>query len=173
MRQLLFCFFFIGLSYLSFSQKVTGTITDSLGKPVPFASIFIKGTSRGTNANTEGKYFLDLEPGKYTLVCQSVNYRKEEKMIVCVGVDLVVDFKLTVQEVILPDVRIHSTPKGEDLAYGIIRNTIKKRAYHQEQLNRFQCEVYTKGQLRVASRKCFISLKPFHFILSINQVKKG
>jgi hypothetical protein len=148
MRQLLFCFFLIGLSYLSFSQKVTGTITDSLGKPVPYASVFIKGTSRGTNANNEGKYFLDIEPGKYTLVCQSVNYKKEEKLVVCVGADIVVDFKLTLQEVILAPVIIYN---GEDPAYEIIRNTIKKRTYHQDQLNKFQCEVYTKGQLRVRS----------------------
>jgi Family of unknown function (DUF5686)/CarboxypepD_reg-like domain len=148
MRQLLFCFFFIGLSYLSISQKVTGTITDSLDKPVAYASVFIKGTTRGTNANNDGKYFIDIEPGRYVLVCQHVNYKKEEKVIVCGTADIEVNFKLTIQEVTLAPVIIRS---GEDPAYAIIRNTIKKRTYHQDQLNKFQCEVYTKGQLRVRS----------------------
>ena len=148
MRQLLFCILLIGLPFLSLSQKVTGTITDSLGKPIPFASVFVKGTSRGTNANNEGNYFLELEPGRYTLVCQSVNYKKEEKPVVCGTTDLVVNFKLSLQEVILAPVIIYN---GEDPAYEIIRNAIKKRVEHSDQLRKFQCEVYTKGQLRVRS----------------------
>ncbi|HEX7904934.1 MAG TPA: DUF5686 and carboxypeptidase regulatory-like domain-containing protein [Chitinophagaceae bacterium] len=148
MRNILFCVFFIGSSLFSFSQKVSGIVTDSTGKGIPYASVFIKGTNRGTNANNEGKYFLELEPGQYTLVCQSVNYKKEEKVVVCGVLDVVLNFELSVQEVILEAVIIST---GEDPAYGIIRNTIKKRTYYQDQLNKFQCEVYTKGQLRVRS----------------------
>lgn len=146
MRRFCFCLFFSCLTLLSFSQKVYGVITDTEGKPVPYASVFIKGTSRGTNANNEGKYFLELEPGRYTLVCQHINYQKEEKLVVCGTTDVELNFKLTLQEVTLKPVIIRS---GEDLAYEIIRNTIRKRTYYQAQLNSFECEVYTKGQLRV------------------------
>ncbi|HSU28388.1 MAG TPA: DUF5686 family protein, partial [Chitinophagaceae bacterium] len=38
---------------------------------------------------------------------------------------------------------------GENPALEIIRNAIRKRTFYQRQLNQFQCEVYTKGQLRV------------------------
>lgn len=151
MRQILCCFFILGLSYLSFSQKVSGIVTDSDGKPIPFASVYLKGTTKGTNANNEGKYFLELDPGQYTLVCQHINYRMEEKVIVCGVNDIVVNFKLVVQEVILDDVTVTNTTKREDPAYEIIRNTIKKRTYHLGQMDKFQCEVYTKGQLKVRS----------------------
>ena len=134
-------------SCTSFSQKVIGTVTDTEGKPIPFASVFIKGTMRGTNANNEGKYFLELDPGKYTLVCQHVNYKKEEKAVVCGTTDVEVNFKLSIQEVVLDTFVIRPT----NPALEIIRNTIDKRSYYQSQLNKFRCEVYTKGQLRVRS----------------------
>lgn len=146
MQKLLVSFFFLLFSLHSFSQKVFGLITDTDSKPIPYASVFIKGTSRGTNANSEGKYFLELEPGQYTLVCQHVNFKKEEKVVICGKTDIELNFKLSQQEVTLGEVIIKS---GEDPAYEIIRNSIKKRTFYQDQLNAFQCQVYTKGQLRI------------------------
>jgi hypothetical protein len=148
MRQFFFCLFLISLSFTSFAQKVFGVITDPEGKPIPFASVFIKNTTRGTNANNEGKYFLELDPGRYTLISQHVGFKKEEKVIVCGNADIEVNFRLTIQEVVSDTVVVRS---GPDPAYEIIRNTIKKRAEYQSHLNSFNCEVYTKGQLRVRS----------------------
>lgn len=146
MRKSLLCILFAALYGPSFSQKVSGLITDQEGKPLPYASVFIKGTTRGTNANSEGKYFLDLKPGTYTLVCQHINFQSEEKVIVCEKSDITVNFSLNVQEVTLDPVVIRS---GEDPAYEVIRQTIRKRLVYLEQLKQFQCEVYSKGQLRV------------------------
>ena len=148
MRLTLIYIFLFTISFDSFSQKVSGVITDSEGKPLPHASVFIKGTNRGTNANNEGKYFLELSPGRYTIVSQHVNYKMEEKVIVCGTEDITLNFKLSIQEVTLAPVVVK---QGEDPAYEIIRNTIKKRTYYQDQLNKFRCEVYTKGQLRIRS----------------------
>ena len=108
----------------------------------------LKGQTGGTNANNEGKYFLELSPGRYTIVSQHVNYKMEEKVIVCGTEDITLNFKLSIQEVTLAPVVVK---QGEDPAYEIIRNTIKKRTYYQDQLNKFRCEVYTKGQLRIRS----------------------
>ena len=129
-----------------YSQKIKGTVSDKDGKLLPFASVFIKANNKGTNANSEGKYSLKLEPGKYTLVCQYVGYKKEEKEIAIAGNDIELNFILVLQEMTLGEVIIKN---GEDPAYQIIRNTIKKKTYYQAQLDKFQCEVYTKGQMRV------------------------
>ena len=134
------------LFFYCFAQKVKGTVSDKDGKLLPFASVFIKGNNKGTNANSEGKYSLKLEQGKYTLVCQYVGYKKEEKEITIAGNDIELNFILTLQEMTLGEVIIKN---GEDPAYQIIRNTIKKKTYYQAQLDKFHCEVYTKGQMRV------------------------
>ncbi len=148
MKNLLFSFIGLFFSLQSFSQKIKGFVTDSDGKILSYASVFVKENKQGTNANSEGKYSLKLPPGKYTLVCQYVGYAREEKTITVSNTDIELDFKLSVQEMTLGEVILKN---GEDLAYEIIRNTIKKREYHQNQYNKFTTEVYTKGQLRVRS----------------------
>src|SRR3954467_3872561 len=67
--------FFLLLSSVSFSQNVTisGKITDR-GTPLPFATIFVKGTSISTNGNSNGEYILKLPAGKYEFVFQYIGY---------------------------------------------------------------------------------------------------
>ena len=71
-------FLLLSSFFSAYSQKVKGIITDVEGNPLPYASVFVKNTGKGTNANSEGKYSLKLAPGKYTLACQYVGYKKEE-----------------------------------------------------------------------------------------------
>jgi Family of unknown function (DUF5686)/CarboxypepD_reg-like domain len=146
MRKLFLSILFTLAVIYSFAGKVTGTITDNEGKILPYASVFVKGSNKGTNANIEGRYSMNLAPGQYVLVCQYVGYGKVEKTITVTEDDRVVDFQLSLQAMTLGEVVLKN---GEDPAYEIIRNTIKKREFHQKQLDKFQCEVYTKGQLRL------------------------
>jgi hypothetical protein len=129
-----------------FAGRISGLVTTEAGEPLPFASITVKGTTRGTNANSEGRYFLNLDPGTYTLVCHYVGYAKQEKKVTVTDKDEVVNFQLSLQDLILDEVKV--TTKT-DYAYEIIRQAIAKRTYYKNQVQRFQCEVYTKGQLRV------------------------
>ncbi len=140
--SLIFSFLFL----TAYSQKIKGVVTDNNGKILPFASVFIKENNKGTNANNEGKFSLKLESGQYTIVCQYVGYKKEERKITISNDDTELNFILTLQEMTLGEVIIKN---GEDPAYQIIRNAIKKRTYYESQLDKFQCEVYTKGQLRL------------------------
>lgn len=141
---LLLCSFFSLL--IAYAGKITGVITDDKGQVLPYASVLVKGTTRGTTANNEGSYFLNLDPGTYTIVCQHVGYSRQEKIIVVDSEPVAVDFQLHLQELTLSEVIIK---KGEDPAYEIIRQAIKKRTFYQRQLANFQCEVYTKGQLKL------------------------
>ena len=147
MRRLIVLFLFT-VPLLTHSQKVSGVVTDMEGKNLPYASVFVKGTTRGTNANSEGKFTIQLDPGNYVLVCQYVGYKKEEKQITVSGKDQELNFKLAFQEVMLDEVVLGT---GEDPAYAVIRKTIKKKSHYQDQLDKFTCQVYTKGQLRVRS----------------------
>jgi hypothetical protein len=57
-----------------------------------------------------------------------------------------VDFVLKQQEFILSEVIVK---KGEDPAYEIIKNAIKKRPQLKDELQTFTTDVYTKGQMRL------------------------
>ncbi|MBI3138021.1 MAG: carboxypeptidase-like regulatory domain-containing protein, partial [Sphingobacteriales bacterium] len=127
MRNNLFFLFFFYCSPALYAGKISGTVTDTSGRVLPFASVFIKGLQKGTNSNNEGKYSLQLSPGQYIIVCQYVGYRKEERPVTVTGEDLKVDFRLVLQEMTLGEVILG---RGEDPAYEIIRQTIKKRKQH-------------------------------------------
>ena len=106
---------------VSFAGKISGKVTDDNGAPLAYASISIKGTTKGTNANSSGNYSITLSPGQYTLICQYVNYRKEEKTVTISTDDQVINFNLTIQQLTLGEVIVK---KGEDPAYEIIRQAI-------------------------------------------------
>lgn len=70
------------ISYANIPQTVTtvsGTVTDELGDPIPGVNILIKGTTRGTITDVEGKYSLDVpEIDNPVLVFSFIGYESRE-----------------------------------------------------------------------------------------------
>src|SRR5690349_3750628 len=104
MRRIASTLIFFFFSFYSFAGRISGTITDEKGVVLPFASVFIKGTTKGTTANNEGKYFLDLNPGTYTIVCQHIGYNREEKKITITDENITLNFQLSPQELTMKEV---------------------------------------------------------------------
>src|SRR4051812_41429504 len=112
---------------LSHAGKVSGSITDTKGNSLAFASIIVKGSTKGVVANSQGRYSINLEPGTYTIVCQFVGYKAEEKKVTVTAEDITINFQLSVQELKMDEVIIK---RGEDPAIEIIKQTIRKRPYY-------------------------------------------
>lgn len=136
------------LTQLAIAQQytVSGTIKDTGGQPVPFASVYIKNTTTGTSANVDGKYAIKLEKGDHIISYRAVGYKQQ-------------DYKVKLSETINHDVILASesytlenvTIKGnaEDPAFEIIRKAIKQRKTHLEEVKAFTCDVYIKGVQRL------------------------
>ncbi len=147
MRKKIFCLLAAACMVLSLSaQKLTGYVKDTAGNFLPYSSVSIKGKDLTTTANAEGKFSFALAPGHYTLVCQHVGFEKQEKKVEIGNEHLSVEFIMKEYNTTLTEVVVK---KGEDPAYEIIRNAIRKRPDHKKELDRFSVEVYTKGQLRL------------------------
>ncbi|MBL7814763.1 MAG: TonB-dependent receptor [Saprospiraceae bacterium] len=58
-------------------QPITGTIKDEKGEPMPSINIIIKGTTKGTQTDLDGKFSIEAEVGQ-VLVISSVGYIKQE-----------------------------------------------------------------------------------------------
>lgn len=59
--------------------KITGTIMDGeFNEPMAFANVLIKNTTKGTTSDFDGKYFIDVEAGNYTLVFSYIGYQTIE-----------------------------------------------------------------------------------------------
>ena len=76
--MLLLCSVFFCASLMAQSpSKVTGVVTSKDGSPLP-ASVTIKGTSRGTTTDAEGRYTLEQVPSNAVLVFTSVSFQTYE-----------------------------------------------------------------------------------------------
>nr|MCU0395207.1 DUF5686 and carboxypeptidase regulatory-like domain-containing protein [Chitinophagaceae bacterium] len=130
-----------------FSQSlVKGKVINPYGVPLPYASVYIKGNTRGTVANADGQYSLELPAGTYTLVCAYVGYQKTEQKITLGKDALVVNFALNFQQTSLGEVVVKAN--AEDPAYAIIRNAIRKRPEYLREVEEWQAMVYMKGMIR-------------------------
>jgi hypothetical protein len=129
------------------ATAVSGLVKDKGGNAIAFASILIKGTTKGTTANAKGFYSLELESGSYMLVAQHVGHKSLEKHINVLNKSIEFNFELEEQQYNLKEVVVKSG--GEDPAYAIIRNAISRREEHLKEIKKFECEVYLKGQLQL------------------------
>ena len=77
---LILCFF----SMVSFSQvKISGKVTGTDGKGLPYISVQVKGTGHGSSTDLDGTYsfFADLKPGPYTLEFTGIGLQTKEQAI--------------------------------------------------------------------------------------------
>ena len=147
---LLFC----GFTNFAVAQQhiISGTIRDSGGQPVPFASVYLKNTTTGTSANVDGKYTMKLKKGQYTLTFRAVGYKQQEN-IINLTADVSLDVNLSSESYTLDNVTIKAN--AEDPAYAFIRQAIAKRKEHLNEVKAFACDVYIKGvqRLKAAPKK--------------------
>ena len=147
---------FVFLSHILFAQSLTlrGKITDQQGQAIPFASVYEKNTTIGTSANSEGEYSLRLNPGKHELNYRAIGYKQETREI-DLRANYNLDISLTQAVFELADVIVRAG--GEDPAYEVIRNAIKKRKSHLREANEYSTDVYIKGmQKLLAAPKKFL-----------------
>jgi hypothetical protein len=139
-------FLFIFFSSSSSAQKIYGTVFSDKGDLLPYASVTIKGTSIGTSASNKAKFSFSVARGTYTVVCQHIGYKTQEKSITVKNEDAEINFIISTQQLDMTEVIVKS---GEDPAYEIIRQAIKKRSFYNEQVQRFECGLYTKDLMKL------------------------
>ncbi len=139
-------FLFLLISQTSSAQKIYGTVFSATGDLLPYASVTIKGTSIGASANNNAKFAISVTPGTYKVVCQHIGYTTQEKTITIKRDDEELAFILSNLELDMTEVVVKS---GEDPAYAIIREAIKKRPFYNEQVKGFECELYTKDLMKL------------------------
>jgi hypothetical protein len=129
------------------AQKMYGTVFSAKGDLLPYSSITIKGTTTGASANNRAKFAFNVAPGTYTIICQHIGYATQEKVVTITTHDEEVIFILAEQKLVMKEVVVKSN--GEDPAYQIIREAIKKRPFYFKQVNQFSCDLYAKDMIKL------------------------
>ncbi|WP_299118613.1 TonB-dependent receptor [uncultured Tenacibaculum sp.] len=108
-RVILFTFLFI--SALSKAQTISGKITTSKGEILPFASITIKNSNNGTNADENGTFiFENIKNKKVTLIASFNGFISSQKQITISKTETtVINFTLTEHAELLDQVTVTGT----------------------------------------------------------------
>jgi hypothetical protein len=146
--RILFITFLIAIAQSSTAQKIYGTVFNDKGDLLPYASITVKGTTKGVSANDKAKYAINIAEGSYIIICNYLGFTTVEKKVTVKG-ETEVSFILSDQQLSMDNVIINSN--GEDPAYAIIRSAIKKRSYYLKQVDAFTCNVYSKDLVKLKS----------------------
>ena len=128
--------------------EVRGKVVDKFDTPIPFVSVFIKGTTYGTTTNYDGEFLLEIKDGQPNqIVFQAVGFSTQ-----VVDVDLNtrtsnLQIKMESEDNYIKQIII--TSDGKDPAYGIIKNAQDKRKFYRDQVNSFSTDIYMKNSVRL------------------------
>ncbi|MFH0990139.1 MAG: TonB-dependent receptor [bacterium] len=129
-------FFLAILPCVLFAQGVDirGVISDSTTKEkIPFANIYILGTSKGANANVDGFYLIAKVPvGTYEIAASAIGYgRKVVKVTVSGNAPIVLNFLLPSRAVESEEVLISGSRKFDRAEMRVSTHVIEKEDVRQ------------------------------------------
>ncbi len=136
----------IAQNYNAENTIVKGIVSEKNDEPLPFVNIYIKGTTRGTTTNIEGKYTLNIRSDRDTeLVFQYVGFQKKIIKIAAGSNPSPLKVKLFTEQILLKEAVI--TANSEDPAYPIIRSAIAMRKYYLKQVESYSTKMYMKSNI--------------------------
>ncbi|MEO0037854.1 MAG: hypothetical protein RIQ59_1065 [Bacteroidota bacterium] len=155
----------------SFAQ-VKGTVTDSKGKPIAFANVYVKDTYISTTSNEQGKYELNVKiPGTYIILFKYLGYKTEKKVIEFDKMAISVDATLQEEEIQLQDVAISNKVNP---AIAIIKNAIASKKENTKKTDKYNADFYSRGISRVKNLpKTILGQKLDFFDEMIDSTRSG
>src|SRR6478672_5336259 len=116
--------------------QIRGTVSDEKGVPLPFVSIVIENSYKGTTTNDGGKYELGVKSaGRYTLVFQSLGYKTKKVSADVLQFPHTIDVVLAEENIELNEIVLN--PK-DNPANGIIKKAIAARKENSEKTARYR-----------------------------------
>jgi vitamin B12 transporter len=129
LKTTLLCACLISCFANTFSQQLIslrGVVKDAKsGLPIEGASVFIKGTTKGSATDSEGRFIINgLEPGQLTIATSFIGYSKSEVRHKLVAGENVVQIVLTAQSTELSSVTVVGETEQQAEARTVINNVM-------------------------------------------------
>lgn len=142
--KLLFIILFLNLNCIA---QIKGNITDEKGNPLPYVTVLIENTYKGTTSNEQGHYELNINrKGNYNLIFQYLGYKTQKKAVEIDGTNKVLNIIMVEEEYSLNEVVIQTK---SNLSVSIIKKTIAHKKQNQEQTQQFSADFYSRGIFRI------------------------
>ncbi len=130
------------------AQTLSGTIRSNKGELMPFSSIWVSDFNKGTLANEEGKYAIQLPKGEHEVVFRFLGHTPKSHKVALSG-DLSLDVVLSEEAVTLQDINVGGLK--EDPAIGMMRRMISMAPFHLKEIDRYAAKGYVKGAGKITS----------------------
>lgn len=136
-------FLFTCIESLS-GQTIRGVVTDaSSGEPLPSATVLYEGTFRGTIANLEGEFTLEVDSFPATILIRYIGYKSERIELQSQPEDtLSVRLEPSVTE--LDEIVV----TDQDPGLSIMERVIARKQIWRENLDTYQAEAFTRQVLK-------------------------
>lgn len=144
-------FIIICITSKTFSQVLTGKITDSQGIEIPFTTVRIENTGYGTVSNAGGNYQLEVKKGIIILRYSQTGYESFIDTIEIINKTTIHNITLTeipneIAEIIV--IPTSAKEKGKE----IMKQVIDKREFFQNLLSEYSCDTYCFSTLEKEKR---------------------
>lgn len=131
------------LTLISFSQEskvlFSGAVKDTNGVELSYATVRIVGTTIGTVSDSHGKFELLLSPGKHKFLFSYVGFKPYIASVELYD-SVKKEIRLYPNDIQLSEVLID----GEEPAYSIVREAIKRKKRWMELITSYKARTYTK-----------------------------
>ncbi len=113
----IFCFILLVMPVLTKAQSnglIAGRVVDANGISIPYASVFLDGTTIGTVSNDQGTYLFKATAGNYQLICTSIGYIESRAQVTVIADSTItVNFELQddlqqLTEIVVSGVKVKS-----------------------------------------------------------------
>ena len=134
---------------------LSGTVVDSSGAPVAFATVTIDGSKFGTVADENGYFRLQLPEGSHVVRVSHLGYQPWTQSI---RLEQALTIKPVLMEAAWSMAEVVITPDGEDPAYAIMRQAIRRKDENRLLAEQASWEAYTKTVFKLSDSFSFDSL---------------
>ena len=92
---------------------ISGVVVDGEGRPMPYTTLYVDGTTRGTTTDDQGHYMLHVEEGDAEVVVQMLGYRTQRHAVsLSKGETLNLDVSLDVEATDIDEVVVSASGVG-------------------------------------------------------------
>jgi len=134
-----------------------GKIVDRDGKPVPYATLYIRELTSGVSADNKGEFRIPLSPGNYSCEVSSLGYKRQKFNFSIENREFFKEIVLEEEVYRLNDVYVKG--KNEDRAYSVMRKAIARAPYHRQQVRGYESSVYLKGTMTITKIPAILKIQ--------------
>ncbi len=146
----LLCSYLFSTNLYAQGYRLSGKITDNEGQAMPYVTVHIQGTTKGTTSNDDGLYSLSVENGTQTIVYRFVGYKTQTRELKIEGANK--ELNVQMQEEVYNLGNVEVSQNALDPAYQIIKNAQAYRKFYKNQAQKYSFRAYIKGVQRITEK---------------------